>query len=79
MSNNRETPYTETELLLAVMNNDSERAEELVGTMSETERLVFFQQVGRLRLLLHSSLDKRSPVPGGITETEEEGSRRSRE
>lgn len=43
-----ETPYTEIEALLAVMNDDRERAQTLVEGMLPAERLGFYQQLGVL-------------------------------
>lgn len=51
-SEQHETPYVETEALLAVMNGDWERAEELVGGMHLGELRKFDDQVLGLRELI---------------------------
>jgi hypothetical protein len=40
-----ETPYTETEIVLAVMNEDTEHARELIDGMSMYERRIFAGQL----------------------------------
>lgn len=44
-----ETPYIETELLLAVMNDNEEQIGELIDKMSKTERIRFGKQLERCR------------------------------
>lgn len=48
-----ETPYAETELVLAVMNEDDERARQLVEDMSPGERERLSGQLGRVDDYLH--------------------------
>lgn len=47
-----QTPYVETEALLAVMNEDDGRAEELLGEMHEGELVTFARQLHELGLMV---------------------------
>lgn len=49
-----ETPYVETEVLLALLNEDEEHAIELLTDMSESERGEFLATVGRLMQMLRT-------------------------
>lgn len=55
----RETPYVETEALLAVMNCDLERMRHMIDSMSRVERSIFREQVETLAEYLDEKyLDK---------------------
>lgn len=52
MSNVTETPYVETEVVLAVMNEDEERARLLIRDMSKHERQRLYRHLNEARYLL---------------------------
>lgn len=47
-----ETPYVETEVVLAVMNEDEERARLLIRDMSKHERQRLYRHLNEARYLL---------------------------
>lgn len=47
-----ETPYLETEILLAVLQHDMDKAEAMIREMLPGERGIFGRQVGALQRLL---------------------------
>lgn len=55
-----ETPYVETEVLLALLNEDEEHAIELIRGMSESERA----QLGAVTRLMRLMLSPQSWCPG---------------
>lgn len=48
-----ETPYAETEVLLAVMNNDIETAMKILSDFSPTELYTFANQLTELKYLVN--------------------------
>jgi len=56
-----ETPYTETEVLLAVMNSDGERAAELLKSMTLTELETLESQVGILESMVFRAANNLHP------------------
>jgi hypothetical protein len=62
MSRN-ETPYTETEALLAVLNDDSDRLAELLDEMLPNELAALRDQAGKLSLAASTSLYRRQTTP----------------
>lgn len=50
-----QTPYSETECLLAVMNGDDEHAEELAKAMTEREQREFLAQLRKTIYIVDSA------------------------
>jgi hypothetical protein len=62
--NREKTPFLETEALLAVMNGDIERAEEILSTFTSSELRIFDGQLQFVRDLI-ARIDRR-PVFGRL-------------